>query len=156
MNGGLKRILKDRLSYSASVIPVLLACLLMSVLPAASQESETTDRSPDAQQPRITELPPAYGDQMNRLAEILGALHYLRALCGAEEGQLWRDEMQKMLEAEEPSDERRAQLVAAFNRGFRGYQEIYRTCTPPAFEAANEFLKQGMRLAAEIPNRFGG
>lgn len=100
-------------------------------------------------------LPPAYEDQMLRLAETLGSLHYLRALCGAEEGQTWREEMQKLLDAEEPSPSRRAQLIARFNHGFRGYAEIYRECTKPALEASNQFLKLGMRISAEIPNRFG-
>src|SRR5262249_39691004 len=31
---------------------------------------------------------------LQRLAEILGALHYLRSICGANEGQKWRNEMQ--------------------------------------------------------------
>ena len=67
-----------------------------------------------------------------RLAEILGALHYLRALCGANEGQKWRDEMQALLDAEAPSGDRRNRLVANFNRGYRGFQQTYRTCTPAA------------------------
>ena len=98
---------------------------------------------------------PAYDDQMMRLAEILGSLHYLRALCGADEGQMWRDEMQKLIEAEEPVEARRAQLIASFNRGYRGYQEIYRECTAAASEAANRFLEQGMKISADIPNRYG-
>jgi len=35
--------------------------------------------------------------------EILGALHYLRGLCGANEGQKWRNEMQALVDAEAPS-----------------------------------------------------
>jgi hypothetical protein len=31
---------------------------------------------------------------LERLSEILGALHYLRAICGSNEGQKWRNEMQ--------------------------------------------------------------
>jgi uncharacterized protein (TIGR02301 family) len=118
--------------------------------PADAANPDTPDTSPG---PKT--LPPAYENQMLQLAEVLGSLHYLRELCGADEGQTWRDQMTSLLEAEEPSDDRRAQLIAHFNRGFRGYQEIYRECTKPAAEAANQFLNQGMRLAAEIPNRFG-
>ena len=105
--------------------------------------------------PTIRTLPPAYNDQMMRLAEILGSLHYLRDLCGAEENQLWRDQMQDMLAKEKPSQDRRLKLTARFNRGFRSYQEIYRECTPSAAEAANRYLRQGTRIAAEIPNRYG-
>lgn len=105
--------------------------------------------------PKIRTLPPAYNDQMMRLAEILGSLHYLRDLCGAEENQLWRDQMQDMLTKENPSRDRRLKLTARFNRGFRSYQEIYRECTPSAAEAANRYLRQGTRIAAEIPSRYG-
>ncbi|MGI9402588.1 MAG: TIGR02301 family protein [Rhizobiaceae bacterium] len=104
---------------------------------------------------KIKTLPPAYDSQMMRLAEILGALHYLRDLCGAEENQLWRDEMQEMLAKENPSRERRLKLTSRFNRGFRSYQEIYRECTPSAAEAANRYLRQGTRIAADIPGRYG-
>jgi uncharacterized protein (TIGR02301 family) len=126
--------------------------------PQTDEESAAADAADEGTvetRPVLKTLPPAYESQMLRLAEVLGSLHYLRELCGAGEGQTWRDEMAGLLEAESPSDERKAQLIAHFNRGFRGYQEIYRECTTPASEAANQFLNQGMRLAAEIPNRFG-
>ncbi len=90
-----------------------------------------------------------------RLAEVLGSLHYLRELCGAKEGQVWRDEMQKLIEREVPTQARKQKLIARFNRGFRGFHEIYRECTPSAAEAANRYLKEGVRLAAEIPSRYG-
>ena len=31
-----------------------------------------------------------YDDRLMRLSEILGAVHYLRELCGANDGQAWR------------------------------------------------------------------
>ena len=37
---------------------------------------------------------------LQRLAEILGALHYLRGICGANEGPKWRNEMQAIIDAE--------------------------------------------------------
>lgn len=134
--------------------------LMIALLPgfhavAGSAMAQEAAESAAAPETEVRTLPPAYDEQMVNLAEALGSLHYLRALCGTGEGQLWRDQMQSMLNAEEPSDERRAQLVAAFNRGFRGYREIHRECTPSAAEAANQHLRQGIRLAAEIPNRYG-
>ena len=42
---------------------------------------------------------PPYEQDLMRLSEILGALHYLRPLCGAPDGTLWRDEMQALIEA---------------------------------------------------------
>ena len=41
-----------------------------------------------------------YDDRLYRLSEILGAVHYLRELCGADEGQLWRDRMGQLIQSE--------------------------------------------------------
>ena len=141
---------------------LFLALGLLSLHSVANAQEQSGQAAEEAQgeeqqgeQSRIKTLPPAYEGQLMRLAEILGALHYLRNLCGSEEGQLWRDEMQNLIAAEKPSQQSQAQMVAAFNRGFRGYAEIHRECNEPAIEAANQFLAQGTRIAAEIPNRYG-
>src|SRR4051812_17125949 len=69
---------------------------------------------------------------LQRLVEIMGALHYLRGICGANEGQKWRTEALALIEAEAATGERRARMIASFNRGYRGYQQSYRECTPAA------------------------
>ncbi|PCI04431.1 MAG: TIGR02301 family protein [Hyphomicrobiales bacterium] len=130
----------------------ILAILLTGSPLAFAQTAKTNTPTP---KPRIDVLPPAYDDQMMRLAEILGALHYLRALCDSNEEQLWREKMTFLIANEEPTDERKARLIANFNKGFRGFREIYRECTPTAVTAANRYLKQGARVSAEIPDRYG-
>src|SRR5476649_178521 len=77
---------------------------------------------------------PFDGD-LQRLAEILGTLHYLRGICGTNEGSKWRNEMQALIDAETPSGDRRARMIAGFNRGYNGFQQTYRTCTPAALVA---------------------
>src|SRR5262245_19090798 len=67
--------------------------------------------------------------ELQRFAQILGPLHYLRAICGDNEGQKWRNEMQAHADAETPSGYRRAKLIASFNRGYHCFQQTYRTCT---------------------------
>ena len=138
--------IKTRSIYT-SALAVLLAAGVLFPAPGLAQEEQ-----PESQ---IQTLPPAYDPQMLRLAEILGALHYLRELCEAGDALQWREQMETMLEKEEPTAERRARLIGRFNRGFRGYREIYRECTPAAANAANRYLRQGTRLAAEIPGRYG-
>lgn len=122
---------------------------------AVIQVDPSAQENPNGETSNIKVLPPAYEAQMMRLAEILGGLHYLRELCGANEGQTWRDEMKNLIDAEEPSPERRVALIAQFNRGFRAYREIYRECTPAAIEANDRYIRQGIQLSAEIPNRYG-
>ncbi len=131
----------------------LAVAWVMAVQPGFTQSANTESEANPG--PSINVLPPAYDEQMMRLSEILGALHYLRELCGANEGQKWRDEMKNLIEKEEPTAERRALMIARFNRGFRGFQETYRECTQAAIEANNRYIQQGIKLSAEIPARYG-
>ena len=54
-----------------------------------------------------------FENQLLRIAEILGSLHYLRNLCG-ETGSEWRDQMEALLAAEAPDEARRARFVGRF------------------------------------------
>lgn len=98
--------------------------------------------------------PAPFDGDLNRLAEILGALHYLRAICGANEGQKWRNEMQALVDAETPNGERRRKIVASFNRGYRGFQQTYRTCTPAADIVIRRYLDEGAKIARDITARY--
>jgi len=89
-----------------------------------------------------------------RLSEVLGSLHFLRNLCGEKSSQ-WRDEMQKMLDAEKPDAERRARLVASFNRGYRSFEGTYTKCTASATEAIGRYMKEGEQLTREVADRYG-
>ncbi|MBB6470022.1 TIGR02301 family protein [Aminobacter carboxidus] len=89
-----------------------------------------------------------------RLAEVLGSLHFLRNLCG-EKGTQWRGEMEKLLQAENPSPERRARFIASFNRGYRSFDGTYTACTPSATEAISRYMKEGEALSRDIASRFG-
>jgi uncharacterized protein (TIGR02301 family) len=95
-----------------------------------------------------------YDGDMQRLAEILGALHYLRAICGSNEGQTWRNEMQALVDAESPGGDRRDRLIGSFNRGYRGFQQTYRTCTPAANLAIRRYLDEGAKIARDITARY--
>ena len=101
----------------------------------------------------VDNVAPFDGD-LQRLAEILGALHYLRGICGANEGQKWRQEMQALVDAEAPSGERRQRMVASFNHGYRGFQQTYRTCTPAASFAIRRYLEEGAKIAREVTARY--
>jgi uncharacterized protein (TIGR02301 family) len=91
-----------------------------------------------------------YDNKLMRLTEILGAVHYLRELCGANEGQLWRDQMKEILKNEGTTAVRRAKLVNSFNDGYRGYRRTYRTCTQSATLATARFSTEGAEIAASL------
>jgi uncharacterized protein (TIGR02301 family) len=95
-----------------------------------------------------------YDADLQRLAEILGALQYLRTVCKANDGQKWRDQMQALLEAEAPDGERRRRIVANFNRGYSGFQQTYRACTPAADLVIRRYLDEGAKIAREITARY--
>ncbi len=106
---------------------------------------------PDAP-PRAVSTP--YDHDLQRLAEILGTLHFLRGICGANEGQKWRNEAQALINAEAPTGERRDHMVQSFNRGYRGFQQSYRSCTPAANVVIRRYLQEGAKIAREITARY--
>jgi uncharacterized protein (TIGR02301 family) len=95
-----------------------------------------------------------YDDRLLRLSEILGAVHYLRELCGANEGQYWRDRMRDLMDAEGSTALRRAKLTRAFNQGYRSYSRTYNTCSPSAQTAINRFLSEGSELSDGLLKAF--
>ncbi len=113
----------------------LLAALLWAggatIQPVAAQQS---DAKP-------------YDDKLNRLSEILGAVHYLRELCGSNDGQVWRDRMREIVDGEGSSAARRAKFARSFNNGYRGYSRTYQTCSPTAQTAISRFLTEGVQIA---------
>jgi uncharacterized protein (TIGR02301 family) len=126
-----------------------LAICLLVIATAAHAQAPVV-----APAPAPGSIRPAYENDLSRLSEILGALHYLRELCGAREGQAWRNEMQALLDAEAPPGERRDRLTASFNRGYRGFQQTYRTCTPAANYAIRRYLEEGSRIARDVTARY--
>ena len=95
-----------------------------------------------------------FDPSLMRLAEVLGSLHFLRNLCG-EAGNQWREQMEKLLEAENPAPERRARLIASFNRGYRSFEGTYSNCTASATEAIGRYMNEGEALSRDITARFG-
>jgi uncharacterized protein (TIGR02301 family) len=95
-----------------------------------------------------------FDGELQRLAEILGTLHYLRGICGNNEGAKWRNEMQALIDAETPSGERRTRMIAGFNRGYNGFQQTYRTCTPAASVAIRRYIEEGSKISRDLTARY--
>jgi uncharacterized protein (TIGR02301 family) len=100
------------------------------------------------------QIPVPYDRDLQRLSEILGSLHFLRGICGSNEGQKWRNEAQALIDAEAPAGERHEQMIASFNRGYRAFQQSYHTCTPAADFAIRRYLEEGAKIAREITARY--
>lgn len=142
----------DATSYRDPILlrRIAAAVLLtgLATLPVQAQSA------PPATAPAQDSVAAPYDADLQRLAEILGSLQYLRTICGSKEGQKWRNEMQALIDSEAPSGERRRQIVARFNRGYRGFEQTYRTCTPAADLAIRRYLDEGARIARDITARY--
>jgi uncharacterized protein (TIGR02301 family) len=113
--------------------------------------------APNAKAPPAPEAepPPPYDPEIQRLAEILGALTYLDALCAANPPGDWRAKMQALLEAEAKTAARKERLAGGYNRGFHDYERTYHLCTPNAQAIIGRFLAEGGKIAHEVVNRYG-
>lgn len=110
------------------------ASLVLAAVMACAYSAAAVDNKP-------------YDDRLFRLSEILGAVHYLRELCSANDGQLWRERMKELMDAEGSSALRRARLTRSFNQGYRSYSRTYTTCTPSAQTAIERFLTEGSQIS---------
>ena len=117
----------------AAAVAMALLCAGLSA-PAPAQQSDTKP----------------YDDKLTRLAEVLGAVHFLRELCGSTDGQLWRERMREILDGEGATALRRAKLTRSFNSGYRSYSRTYQTCTPTAQTAISRFLAEGVQIADSL------
>lgn len=141
---------------------VLLACLAVLLPPPAlGQQGGARRPAPapaaPAEPPPPPEAPaPPYEKELLRLAEILGALTFLRGLCSERDAAEWRKRMEAILEAEGTSPGRKERLAGAYNRGYRGFALTYRACTPNAHAAVARYVREGETLSRTLAGRYGG
>jgi uncharacterized protein (TIGR02301 family) len=124
----------------ATVFMLSVACHPLAAQTQPQQQPQAQPQNPADRDAR------PYDGQILRLAEILGALHYLRELCGQDEGQIWRDQMRELVNSEGGTALRKARLVENFNKGYRGYARTYRVCNRSAIIAINRFMEQGAAI----------
>lgn len=150
---------KRAIAAAMAVLALDVAVPPPSVLAQHGQKAVKTTKPylPPAPPPATPAPPPEtkpYDPQLMRLAEILGALTYLRGLCGDKDADEWRVRMQALLDAEGTPATRKDRLAGAYNRGVEGYSLSYRACTGNAHVVIDRFLAEGERIAKEIENRY--
>jgi uncharacterized protein (TIGR02301 family) len=119
------------------LISTLTALLLLTAAPVRAEEPVAP-----------------YDATLQRFSEILGALHHLRRICGFNDAQVWRNQMQALIDAETPKGERRARMVASFNRSYQLFQQNYHECTPAAELVIRRYLAEGSSIAREVTARY--
>ncbi|MES0880058.1 TIGR02301 family protein [Roseibium sp. SCP14] len=98
---------------------------------------------------------PPYEQQLMRLSEIFGALHFLRPLCKENDTPSWRDQMEDFLDAETIDENRRRRFIERFNQGYRGFSVAYRDCTDAARIAMGQYLTEGETIISDVTSRYG-
>jgi uncharacterized protein (TIGR02301 family) len=122
-------------SYYTTICALLMATCAVVTFP----QSTAAQVASQEQRP--------YDDKLLRLSELLGAVHFLRELCGGNDGMIWRDRMVELMDAEASSALRRVRLTRAFNSGYRSYSRTYTSCTPTAQGAITKFMTEGADIA---------
>lgn len=140
--------------FRRSALSAFCATLFAATAAFAQTSAPSTATPPGASGSATTST--AYDDKLSRLAEVTGAVHYLRNLCQKDAKEDWRKAMSDLLAVETANEpERRQKLTAAFNRGYRSFAAVYTECTPAAVVAEEQYRNEGATLASEIASRFG-
>ena len=98
---------------------------------------------------------PPYEQDLLRLSEVMGALHFLRPLCGHDDVPSWRERMTTLLDTEVGDEIRRRRFIARFNRGYRGFSTVYRDCTISARLALRQYISEGETIISDVTSRYG-
>jgi uncharacterized protein (TIGR02301 family) len=136
-------------------LPVTLAVVLALAQGAVAGTAKPTPSPTPSPAPTRPESAPYEADLL-RLAELMGALSYLRDLCHDGDGQKFRDSLARLIEADTRAAEAKEQMAGAFNRGLEGYRLTYRLCTSNARAAIDAYLEETQRLAKDVAARYGG
>lgn len=100
---------------------------------------------------------PSYDKNLQRVSELIGALTYLSDLCAehtAQQSRL-RQKMQAIIEADTANEpERKRQLIAKFNKGYRSFSSVYTGCTDRAKRVIANYRQESTHLVEDMLARF--
>jgi uncharacterized protein (TIGR02301 family) len=136
-------------------LPAMLALVFALAQGAAAATTKPAPSPTPSPAPTRPEAAPYEADLL-RLAELMGALTYLRDLCHDGDGEKFRDSLTRLIEADTRAAEAKEQMAGAFNRGLEGYRLTYRLCTSNARAAIDAYLDETQRIAKDIAARYGG
>jgi uncharacterized protein (TIGR02301 family) len=137
---------------------LFLSLLVAAALPALAQQRRPAPApAPPPKEEAAPEPPPAaYEPDLLRLAEVIGTLSYMTALCTQPGSDTWPQRITQLIEAEGSTVQRRERLAGAYNRGYLGHQSTHRACTDRSRQIIDRMLQQGQRLTREISTRYSG
>jgi uncharacterized protein (TIGR02301 family) len=136
---------------------ILLLLVAVAVPALAQQRRPAPAPTPPPKEEAAPEPPPAaYEPDLLRLAEVIGTLSYMTALCTQPGSDTWPQRITQLIEAEGTTPQRKERLAGAYNRGYLGHQSTHRACTDRSRQVIDRMLQQGQRLTREIATRYSG
>jgi len=153
--GEILRINTIIFGYSIVVKRVFaITLLLLSPLIASAQDVDPQKAREEAELRVESEMV-----QLNSIVEAmamnLGQLHYLRTLCFGMVDQKWRVFAGQMIDVESPSDEdRRKNLIQAFNKGFYLEQDRHKACSEAVSLDVAALAENGRQLAGMLGDPY--
>lgn len=135
-------------------------CIFLLAAPAAAQTVSAPLSQYSRQQGQPSRALNPYDAKLNRMAEILGSLHYLYNLCAPktaahEPAAQWRDYMQKLPGALRSDSKQTGRLYASFNRSYQAFADNYGSCTVAAREALARYRLEGQNLSRALLENYG-
>lgn len=147
----LMRAMKTVFPPAFVAFAVTISCFFVAEAEAAGKAAAAS-----ALPPVPLEQDAPYDRDLLRLSEILGSVHYLRALCKPGQEDRSRRQMEELLDLEAAKEPlRRQKLIAAFNRGYRSFAALHTSCTATALAAEARYRAEGATLVGEMTARFG-
>jgi uncharacterized protein (TIGR02301 family) len=104
---------------------------------------------------RAADNPPPFESDLMRFSEIVGAVAYLDLLCDPGVDGPWRAKMAALIAAQAMSEDERRRTVDRYNRGYRTFASIHRTCSDQTRSVLKQYLTEGAEIANRIDERFG-
>jgi uncharacterized protein (TIGR02301 family) len=132
-----------------------MAVLVAAMNPLAAALAQTPPPAPPPVAPQAAPQIAPYEPQLLRLSELMGALHYLRALCGFADAPAWRDKMNALIAGQGLDEAGKARYAGAFNRGYRAYSETYRSCDEASAKVIRAYLTESGTIIKDLESRYG-
>lgn len=93
-------------------------------------------------------------DELLRIAGIMGAVHYLHGQCDGSGTQIWRDNMKRLIELEQPAPEVRQTMIERFNAQYEAQRKRFSKCNKKRAKEAARMAEEGERLTSEMIRRL--
>jgi len=92
--------------------------------------------------------------ELLQIAGIMGAVHYLHGQCDGTGTQIWRDNMKRLIELEQPVPEVRQTMIERFNAQYEIQRKRFSKCNKKRAKEAARLAAEGEQLTSDMVRRL--